>query len=270
MNSKKTGFQAGFTIGEMVIVIAIIAILAALITPLAVNTITQGRIDACIKELENIKKAIVGDPELVQNGTRSSFGFVGDIGLLPATLDQLTDGTGLPAYPQTSPSGNTTWGWRGNYISDYRDPWGRDYLYINNWPGGSPTFLALPPIIAVIRSVGPDGQDDGGADDDISIVIRTDEAFSMVSGNMLDECGAGVQYQSVQLNYPVGTTTLGSQLLIPGAGQVVFNFTIPVPIGVREISFLAEVGDTTTQTQFMIINNGPSTTRNLKDPDVCN
>lgn len=268
MNDIKVRARAGFTIGEMVIVIAIIAILAALITPLAVNTITQGRYDACIKELQNIKKAIVGDPELVQNGTRSSFGFVGDIGLLPATLDQLIDGSGLPAYPQVSPSGNITWGWRGSYISDYNDPWGRPYRYTSNWPGVSTPFQALPTVIATILSNGPDGAPSTA--DDLSIEIRTDEAFSTVSGNMLDECGAGVQYQQVILYYPFGTTTLGNQLITPIAGQVVFNFTYPVPIGVREIYFLAELGDTTTQTQYIIINNGPSTTRNLKDPDVCN
>ena len=53
--------NAGFTIGEMVIVIAIIAVLAALITPLAVNQITQARYKTCREELSLLKKTIVGD-----------------------------------------------------------------------------------------------------------------------------------------------------------------------------------------------------------------
>ena len=79
---------------ELVIVIAVIAILAGLITPLAVNQIEQARYDAAKEELKIIKTAIVGDPSLIEGGTRSSFGFVGDLGNLPATLDFLTAQSG--------------------------------------------------------------------------------------------------------------------------------------------------------------------------------
>ena len=85
----------GFTMGEMVIVLAVIAILAAMIAPLAVNQITQARYDACREELQIIKQAIVGDPSLIEGGVRSSYGFVGDIGVIPVSLQELVTNPGL-------------------------------------------------------------------------------------------------------------------------------------------------------------------------------
>lgn len=264
----------------MVIVIAVIAILAALITPLAVNQIMQARYDACREELDLIKKAIVGDPALIEAGTRSSYGFVGDLGILPRAnlgdlgfdennrLGDLLEQNGLQGW-DGPPTFDIWFGWRGSYVSDDLDAWGRRYRYANYWPGGTPTFQALPLVIARIWSVGPDGNDDGGANDDVFIDIRTDEAFSMISGNTLDECAVSVQFQSIILTYPDGDNTLVQETITPAVNQVLFNFSNPIPIGIRQIRFLAEVGDITDITQFLYINNGPNTTKNLRDPDAC-
>ena len=79
---------------------------------------------------------------------------------------------------------------------------GRNYLYENYLPGGNPDFRDLPQIIARVWSLGPDGLD--GTTDDISMEIKTDELFSMVSGNMLDEDGAAVTFRGINLIYPNG------------------------------------------------------------------
>lgn len=264
---------------EVVIVIAVIAILAALIAPLAVNQVTQARYDACREELKIIKQAIVGDPSLIENGTRSSFGFVGDLGILPRdnllalgfdtqdlTLGDIMNQNGFQGW--SGPPAFSIWfGWRGPYISEDRDPWGNRYYYDNFWPAApNPTFLNLPLIIARIWSAGPDGVDNNGGNDDLAIEIRTDEAFSMISGNTLDEDSVSVQFQSIILTYPDGGAALHQDPITPVANQVIFNFTNPIPIGVRQIYFLPEVGDVTDVTQFMYINNGPNTTKNLQDP----
>ncbi len=269
----------GFTMVELVVVIAIIAILAALITPIGVNQLAQARADACREELANLKKAIAGDPALVENGSRSSFGFVGDLGTLPRanlgalglgtnnTLGDLLTQNGLPGWSGPPPA-NTIWfGWRGPYISDIRDPWGNDYHFAAAWPATPFTFNDLPAALATITSLGPDGT--LGTDDDQFINIRTDDVFSMVSGNMLDECSVGVTFQTIQLTYPVGTTVLQTDTITPAAGDVLYNFTNPIPLGVRLIRFLAETGDTTDVRQYIYINNGPNTTKNLKDTDAC-
>lgn len=257
----------GFTLGEMVIVIAIITILAAIITPLAVNQITQARYDACWDEIEEIKKAIVGDPSLVENGSRSSFGFVGDLGILPSAADGLEDlvantvyGTFTVTYsnwPQTHTSG-LVWGWRGPYISEYADPWGNNYNY---------TTAGLPAnIVARIWSMGADQQ--SGTNDDVAIDIRNDEVYSMVNGNTLDECGKSATYGNpITIFMPGGTGAATISINATYTNPPIFQFT-SIPAGVRTITFTPVTSPTITK--FITINNGPIVLYNLRDPAVCN
>jgi prepilin-type N-terminal cleavage/methylation domain-containing protein len=257
---------AGFTMGEMVIVLAVIAILAALITPLAVNQITQSRYDAAREELLVIKQAIVGDPSLIEGGSRSSFGFVGDLGVLPSAADGLEDLVGNTIYstftvvysnwPQTHAS-NLIWGWRGPYISEYTDPWGNEYNYTT---AGLPAYIA-----ARIWSIGADQVN--GTSDDVSIDIRADEVTSMISGNTLDQCGRSSTYGTpIRIYYPAGTAGVLS-IDATYTSPPIFQFA-SIPIGLRTITFTTATP--TTVTKFITINNGPMVTFNLMDPGVCN
>jgi prepilin-type N-terminal cleavage/methylation domain-containing protein len=253
----------GFTMGEMVIVIAVIAILAALITPLAVNQVTQARYDACREELLIIKQAIVGDPSLVEGGVRSSYGFVGDLGVFPLNLNELvTNTTGRPIW-QAGPSG-MYFGWRGPYVSEIKDPWGNYYFYTTNFPAGPLpySFQSLSSPIATIWSSGPDGNNDGGTNDDASITIGPDEAFSIISGNTLDEDLVSVQYQTITLSYPDGDATIAQSSLNPPP-QFRYSFTFAVPIGIRRLDYITDDG--TNGWKLISINNGPMTTVNLID-----
>ena len=262
----RAGRRAGFTIGEMMIVIAVIAILAALIAPLAVNVITQNRINACIEELDIIKKAIVGDPSLVEGGTRSSFGFVGDMGTLPRenlndlgfplnnfTLGDLIYQNGLQGSPGP---GTVLWGWRGPYINEDLDPWGRQYIYR--------TITGNPLISAIIRSMGQDGID--GTADDISISIHVDEVSAMVQGNTLDNCGAGTA-SDIDIDYPDGTTVTQIDLADTTAENPIYSSGgTRIPIGIRRIVFT--VGGT-SYPRLLYINNGPQTVVNFRVPGTC-
>jgi len=40
-------------------------------------------------EIQMIKRAIVGNPELKSNGIRNDFGYVGEMGRLPTSLTEL-------------------------------------------------------------------------------------------------------------------------------------------------------------------------------------
>jgi prepilin-type N-terminal cleavage/methylation domain-containing protein len=121
------GRQAGFTLIELVVVLTVIGILAASITPAVVQRVLDARIAATTAEAQVLHEAIVGDR------AQSRFGFVGDIGRFPNSFQELVQRGSLPAY-----SINTTrsigMGWRGPYVNigtsqnDYLlDGFGRAY-----------------------------------------------------------------------------------------------------------------------------------------------
>ena len=117
----------GFTLLELVVVIAVIGILAAAVAPSVIQQIMDSRVDGTRSELQAIATAIGGDP------AQNRFGFAGDIGRLPASLAELASPGGLPAYT-TATVRNIGMGWRGPYInaggsaSDFlTDGFGRAY-----------------------------------------------------------------------------------------------------------------------------------------------
>jgi prepilin-type N-terminal cleavage/methylation domain-containing protein len=133
----------GFTLLELVVIIAVIGILAAAVTPTVMNQIMDTRVDATEAEARSLYEAMVGAPS--SDGTR--FGFVGDIGRLPTSLTELASPGGLPSY-STVNARSIGIGWRGPYINsgtsstDYqRDAFGRNYV-LNS---------------GQVRSYGPDG-----------------------------------------------------------------------------------------------------------------
>jgi prepilin-type N-terminal cleavage/methylation domain-containing protein len=141
----------GFTLLELVVIIAVIGILAAAVTPTVMNQIMDTRVDATEAEARSLYEAMVGAP--TSDGTR--FGFVGDIGRLPGSLIELTTQGGLPSYG-TGNVRSIGMGWRGPYINsgssatDYqRDAFGRGYVL----------------SAGQVRSYGPDGI--GNNSDDI-------------------------------------------------------------------------------------------------------
>lgn len=255
--------RGGFTLMELVIVIGIVAILAALITPLAVNQVTQKRFDACNEELRLIKQAIAGDPSLVQGGIRSSFGFVGDLGCLPATLTDLTAQGAWPVWPQNSGYG-WSWGWRGPYLSEVIDPWGQPYSYAS---AGLAAGLA-----ARVWSVGPDGI--SGSADDVAIELQFTEVYAMVVGNTFDKDFVAATFtgalnvpagyvQPLALDYPTGAGV--AQSAVQYAAPPIFQFTSAIPIGIRSIRFKPSA-TLPAVTLLVPVNNGPVSTLNLVDP----
>jgi general secretion pathway protein G len=278
-NKNHKSLADGFTMGEMVIVIGIIAILAALLAPLAVNRITAARYETCREEVKLIKQAIVGDPALIEGGARSSFGFVGDLGVLPANLAELVvrDALIRPIYQQFGATA-MFYGWRGPYISETLDPWGRAYNYSLINPTGDDKRIAL------IWSSGADGDTaldplddlDTRNTDNVLISISQDEAFAMISGNTLDECDAASAFTNISVSYPNGTITIQTT---PNKITTVINpvyaifenetsTTLGIPIGIRLITFTTP--SPAAVTALIQVNNGPMVTKNLKAPGACN
>lgn len=120
---KKREKEKGFTLLEILIVVAIIGLLASLIIP---NII--GRYE---KSKEEIAKAQI---EMLSTAVEA---FKLDMGRYPNSLDELINGS--------DPN------WRGPYLAKKqipKDPWGRDYQY--KYPGEHGNYD--------LYSLGPDGQ----------------------------------------------------------------------------------------------------------------
>ncbi|MCP4704746.1 MAG: prepilin-type N-terminal cleavage/methylation domain-containing protein [candidate division Zixibacteria bacterium] len=199
--------QNGFTMIEMVMVIVIIGIVASVGTVQMMPSLETSRIEATKAEMQALSFAIVGDPSVYTNGARSDFGYVGDIGSLPANLDALA----------TDPGFGT---WDGPYIkSDYgsndykEDGWDVLYTY-------SDTLL---------RSTGS-----GSNIDKIYASNSIDLLANSVSGYLLDadsEMPGPVYKDSISVNliYPNGSGAIATMSINPNDnGDFVFS---GIPIG---------------------------------------
>lgn len=147
--------ERAFTLIEIVMVIVLLGIIAAVAVPRFIDFSRTARVNVTKQKLEALRKAVVGDPSVAAGGTYSSRGYRGDVGSMPSTLSLLTSHTVTwNRYTKT--------GYNGPYIdigSDpFRDAWGNNFVY---------NSAATPPTIT---SYGPNGASGGG--DDIVVELR--------------------------------------------------------------------------------------------------
>jgi general secretion pathway protein G len=130
---KKNKLSRAFTLVEMLLVVTIIGILAALVIPRIAGTSERARQQAAIADINGGIKSALGAYEV-------------DNGFYPKSLQDL--------LVQPSNAKN----WHGPYLDKLpEDPWGNPYVYY--YPGKhNPNGYDL-------LSVGPDGKE--GTDDDI-------------------------------------------------------------------------------------------------------
>jgi prepilin-type N-terminal cleavage/methylation domain-containing protein len=154
----------GFTLLELVVVVAVIGILVAAIAPSMMQRVVDARVDETRDEARILHEAMVG------KAGENQFGFVGDIGRLPSSFQELAQAGGLPAYT-TSTFRSVGMGWRGPYVNmgvtanDYlTDAFGRPYSGATS---------------GQVRSAGADGVP-GNADD----IVYPPNAAS-ISGNVV-------------------------------------------------------------------------------------
>ena len=103
--------QAGFSLIEIMVVVVILGILAAMVVPKIVNRPDDARIVKAKQDVLSIQNAL----ELYKL----------DNGYYPTTDQSLM---ALVEKPSTSPEPKN---WKSYLKSLPKDPWGRDYLYLN-------------------------------------------------------------------------------------------------------------------------------------------
>jgi prepilin-type N-terminal cleavage/methylation domain-containing protein len=222
--------RKGFTLVELIVVLAVIAVLAAIAVPLAFRIFQVTAEDTTREEMDNLKKAIIGDPRKLQSSFRSDFGFLGDIGCMPANLDRLLTAGTLPtpySFDSTKQAGA---GWNGPYITGTpgeefnKDQWGNLYTY--SVPGGG------CPLTATLTSNGPNGQPGG---DDITLSIAANETTATARGKVKDTSGVGLESVPVEFYSPVSGTLTTTTANTDANGEYVFT---SAPFGPRAVRAL--------------------------------
>ncbi len=122
--------KRGFTLIELVIIIVVLGILAAVAIPKFADMMDSSKTAATRQELQSLREAIVGNPEVVSSGVVIDRGFLGDVGFVPSQLSDLVAKPGsVSVYDKL-----TRLGWNGPYIdgdgNDYQsDAWSVAYSY---------------------------------------------------------------------------------------------------------------------------------------------
>jgi len=213
----------GFTLIELVVVITIIGILAILGSRSITRSLENRKYLATHTEMDVLKTAMVGDPSLMENGVRTYFGYIGDVGDIPPSLDALL----------SDPLGAGDTLWKGPYVevdfqaeaNEYKvDAWGDDYTY--NTSGDS---------VLIVSNGGGESFSVGFKKSDMlqnSIAIRV---FS----------SSGLNLDNDNVSY-IAAAWGGSWHNMSYGSDQKFHLNNTVPIGNRQVKVIA-LGDTIFQ-----------------------
>ncbi len=136
--------QRGFSLIEVVVAIALVAILAGALAPLGIRSMRAAQLEKSRTRMDVLLRAMAGDP------LQADYGYLGDMGRLPATLADLNDATGKPAFAVNAADG-VGYGWAGPYAPAIAPVGG---AVVDAWS----TALQYDGVTAQLRSAGIDHQ----------------------------------------------------------------------------------------------------------------
>ncbi|MBI4844467.1 MAG: prepilin-type N-terminal cleavage/methylation domain-containing protein [Nitrospirae bacterium] len=168
--------SGGFTLVEVIVVTAIISLLVGIMVPMVFRVWEAQEIETTENRLIFLKEAMTGNPLHINSGTRSSFGFTGDLGQLPPDLDSLI------SYTNANGTFGPYMGGGVDQESFKEDAWGNVIAYSYTLDASGRRNSAL------LRSLGSDNALGGsGTAADIQLAINANEVLpaSGVSCNLI-------------------------------------------------------------------------------------
>ncbi|MBI5265600.1 MAG: prepilin-type N-terminal cleavage/methylation domain-containing protein [candidate division Zixibacteria bacterium] len=90
--------QKGFSLIELLIMVVVLGIMAAIALQSMSSAVEDSRRIQTERKMESLSRAIVGNPGIMQDGIRSDFGYVGDVGTFPPNLGALYTNPGIPTW----------------------------------------------------------------------------------------------------------------------------------------------------------------------------
>jgi prepilin-type N-terminal cleavage/methylation domain-containing protein len=202
--------RRGFTLIEILMTIVVIGILATVALRSLQSGIDQSRIRGTQEEMDELVMSVAGNPNLYANGLRSDFGYIGDVGSVPASLDNL----------MTNPGSYTTW--RGPYVGRRftqdadgykKDAWGSLYTFTN----GITIYSSGAGATAMTKSAAS-----AASDLTTTPVIGT---ITDAAGNPPGDSSVAI---SVRITYPNGTGSTTSATATPNGGGAFSIAGIPI------------------------------------------
>lgn len=227
------GSNRGYALIGLLAVLFLLVIGLGAVTLFELQTATGQRESHTKDTLNKLKLAIVGNPTIITNDVRVSFGYLGSMGGFPPHIEDLWIKGDQPVYAY-----DTTYkigaGWIGPYCdigtvtnAFQYDQWGNSLAY--NTTEYTRADGAL--VSAAITSPGPDQA--VGTSDDLYVEILKNEAFATVSGYAKNSGGAAAQNIQVTLNLPQNGAISKRYATTDANGYYSFP---NVPFGVRSVT----------------------------------
>ncbi len=261
MSDKK-----GFALIEVIIIVAVIGILAGILSPLLYKSSEANKTKIVKRELEKIYRACIGD---MQN----NFGYLGDMGKLPDSLTDLYIQGSQPS-PTEHPAGSGIFaGWKGPYTdiknSDsggIKDPYGNYYLqFYLQLNSNNPCSNSDTKCRWFIMSTGKDGNYDSSNPLDTSSSNNRDNIYFPSTPVIIDRAGSvNTIYSSITLKTIIARSKAATSKNInftvyyPNSGSPAYltsNFINPV-------SFTIPVGNRFVES-YIINDNGNTLLPNI-------
>ncbi len=230
---KRLQTENGFSLIELTVVLVAIAIALAVVMQSMTSSLDDIRRADTEREMEQLADAIVGNPEQTANGVRSDFGYVGDVGTFPASLNALRTNVG------SRPT------WSGPYLliehtqdtlSYLLDAWGTAYSY-----SGGNTITSTGSGSTITKKIAN---------------TTADYLRNTVTGTVTDIAGAtpgAVKYDSVKIliDVPSGVSgTVVKSYKPNSSGQ----FTLDsIPAGIRRVRAVYTPANDTAELYYPVM-----------------